>query len=168
MLRENLFAFHNLKLQKHIIHAKWMVLFFLIDDNQNSCSKFTNIFVTRAVDYEWKFYYNWPEGQTNNSKLLNIIFETYNSKLQYFNFCFQYQSNKSVLFLDLWPLMWRLPDFNDSHWEKLNSVQEFIKMKYWLFLIFPIYLHYQIQFRSVNYMLVARTLKNFGQNKLCW
>ena len=67
LLQQNLFAFHNLKLQKHIIHTKWMIpLIFLVDDNQNWCDKFTNIFEMWAVDHERKIQYNWPKSNKTN------------------------------------------------------------------------------------------------------
>ena len=37
---------------------------------------------------------------------------------------------------------------NDTHKEKLNSVAEFIKVKFWLFLIFLICLHNQLKFHN--------------------
>ena len=38
-----------------------------------------------------------------------------------------------------------LPLFNDIHREKLNSVQEFVKIKSWLLLIFSTCLHNQLK-----------------------
>ena len=38
--------------------------------------------------------------------------------------------------------------FNETHREKFNAVQEFIKVKFWLLLIFSIYLRSQLKFHS--------------------
>ena len=38
------------------------------------------------------------------------------------------------------------PLFNDAHREKLNSVQEFVKIKSWLLLILSACLHNQLKF----------------------
>lgn len=64
LLRRDSFVLHDLKLQNWITHATWMVSYYfaLVEINQNSCCKFTDIFFNWEVDQEEKTRYDWSDG----------------------------------------------------------------------------------------------------------
>ena len=60
---------------KLFFQKEWFVIFFsFVDDNQNPCGKFINVFMMQAVDHEWKISNDGPKQQHLEMKVKKSIF----------------------------------------------------------------------------------------------